>query len=328
MGRKKGKQSGGHGSKRQRAQADRTRFAEAQEDLALPRATRPSVRNKRLPAPPPQLEPRPPAEEKTAPTLEVGSTLVAACAATIGRHLDRFVADDETCQVFGLLPALAIEVISSTCWATRRNVGLLGSNPDVRRLKVVGDVGDDDLAAAIFPKRRNYPPGSDEWVVRDVTLGIRGCVSLRELTLDAPVSWRFFYELCRALPDIERLRLGDKCPSAAVDVVLENLRHLTVLDVSEATWFDVGDFGHGPTCSHDPPVMAPAPCDVLCRGDVSGSQKRLHPRRGMVTLIVEAVPRPVQAAPPPCCSVREAIFGSGRPRDEFVRNRRDALQVR
>ena len=207
------------------------------------------------------------------------SSLVVACARTIGRSLHRFVADQETVECFSLLPPEAIETISEHAIVTARNVELL-TMPDVRRLVIRGDVEDDALATAVFPRRSERAlERCEDWIVADVSLGLRGCIHVRDLTLDVPVTRRFFRELCRALPELARLALGDRCDPDAVKVVLDDLPNLHTLDLTRATWFDALDFAaaakHAPACSRFPP-RALAPLELVCRADC-GPRRDLCP---------------------------------------------------
>lgn len=338
MGRKKGKQSGRFGSKKLRAQAERLQWKEANEDLAacvsaprrLPLVS--VARHRSMRAAPAKVQ----WHEKRASTVQrlvdMSSSLVAACAAIIGRHFDDFVADADTMACFALIPAHAIELISQHAAVNARNVELL-SHTEARRLDIRGEVGDNDLARAILPRRCDFPPAylDDEWLVRDVTLGLRGCFGLRQLCLDAPVSWRFFHQLCRALPELTRLELGPRCPPEAIDILVAYHASLETLDLRSCSWFDPADFAaaaySAQVCTREPPAQDHKPLEIICVAETPRREKCSHPQRGAsVTIVVEYSPavarkligeRLVNRSSR--CS-HEAIFGTGRPRVDFVQH--------
>lgn len=344
MGRKKGKQSGGFGSKKLRAQAERLRWKEANEDLAAcvsapHRPTLVSVeRHKSLHRATTAIAQW--HEKRASPVLrlvDMSSSLVAACAAIIGRHFHDFVADEDTMACFALIPAHAIELISQHADVSARNVELL-SHPEAHRLDIRGEVGDDDLARAILPRRCNFPPAflDDEWIVRDVTLGLRGCFGLRQLYLDAPVSWRFFHQLCRALPELSRLKLGSRCPPEAIDILVASHASLETLDLRSCSWFDPTDFAasasNAQVCTREPPTQHQKPLEIICVAENPRREVCSHPLRGAsVSIVVEYSPnagaRKVSgerlANRSRRCS-HEAIFGTGRPQADNAVHRQTA----
>jgi len=258
MGRKKGKQGGGVGSKRLRHAAEIRRFAEAREDLfrASPRHETPLRRDepRRTGKAPDAVDAEPPLElelegETTTTTTTTTTTeapffqsapffpqqskktLVGLCAACVGSHLDRFSAlDVGTHRFFGLLPREAVELIS-TCGRDKArpwNLGLF-AQIDVTALTLSGDFADlSDLA----PRRRDDVP--DDWEV-DAPILLSGCLSLASLDVDGPN----FVDVGR-WPSLRRLCLGPRVSLEVVERVLlrrddDALPALAVLDLRNSS---------------------------------------------------------------------------------------------
>lgn len=276
MGRKKGKQSAGAGSKRGRAAQDRVRARNTRDDLKrlAPRSERPrtqqstlSVRELLFALP---RAPKRPRTTAAAPAIAPGlrapaptGTLLNACARVIGAHLDRYP-PDAAAHVSSLLPGRALETIAGVA-AERRLfddalIGLVVA-PDVARLAIGGNVTDAGLDQ-IVPSSAGAVAAS-AWDSAPVQR-FRGCLRLRALALDAPLATSAFVRrLIKAAPDLEELTLAPlalsspgQAPRAAADAV-DALDGLRILDVRGCAWAD------GPTLGRVLASRAAAPAIVV-----------------------------------------------------------------
>jgi len=281
MGRKKGKQSAGAGSKRGRAAQDRVRARNTRDDLKrlAPRSERPrtqqpslSVRELLFALPRAPKRPRTTAAPAAiAPGLRAPAptgTLLNACARVIGAHLDRYP-PDAAAHVFSLLPGRALETIAAVA-AERRLfddalIGLVVA-PDVARLAIGGNVTDAGLDQ-IVPSSAGAVAVS-AWDSSAPVSQFHGCLRLRALALDAPLATSAFVRrLIAAAPDLEELTLAPlalsspgQAPRAAADAI-DALDGLRILDVRGCAWTD------GPTLGRVLASRAAAPAiAVPCWG--------------------------------------------------------------
>ena len=276
MGRKKGKQSQGAGSKRGRAAQDRMRARDTRDDLKrlLPRPERPrttqptlSVRELLAALPRAPKRPRTTAAPAAAPGLRAPAptgTLLDACSRVIGAHLDRYP-PDAAAPVFSLLPGRALETIAAVA-AERRLfddalIGLVVGS-DVERLAIAGESVTDAGLNQIVPSSAGAVAAS-AWDSAPVQQ-FSGCLRLRALALDVPhATAAFVRRLIAAAPDLEELTLAPlalstpgQAPRAAADAV-DALDGLRVLDVRGCTWAD------GPTLGRVMASRAVAPAIVV-----------------------------------------------------------------
>ena len=276
MGRKKGKQSQGAGSKRGRAAQDRMRARDTRDDLKrlLPRPERPrttqptlSVRELLAALPRAPKRPRTTAAPAAAPGLRAPAptgSLLDACARVIGAHLDRYP-PEAAGPVFSLLPGRALETIAAVA-AERRLfddalIGLVVGS-DVERLAIAGKSVTDAGLNQIVPSSAGAVAAS-AWDSAPVQQ-FSGCLRLRALALDVPhATAAFVRRLIAAAPDLEELTLAPlalstpgQAPRAAADAV-DALDKLRVLDVRGCAWAD------GPTLGRVLASRAVAPAIVL-----------------------------------------------------------------
>ena len=275
MGRKKGKQSQGAGSKRGRAAQDRMRARDTRDDLKRllprperPRTTQPTLSVRELLAALPRAPKRP---RTTAAPAALGlkapalnGTLLDACSRVIGAHLDRYPAE-AAAPVFSLLPGRALETIAAVA-AERRLfddalIGLVVGS-DVERLAIAGESVTDAGLNQIVPSSAGAVAAS-AWDSAPVQQ-FSGCLRLRALALDVPqATAAFVRRLIAAAPDLEELTLAPlalstpgQAPRAAADAV-DALDKLRVLDVRGCTWAD------GPTLGRVMASRAVAPAIVV-----------------------------------------------------------------
>ena len=257
MGRKKGKQSQGAGSKRGRAAQDRMRARDTRDDLKRllprperPRTTQPTLSVRELLAALPRAPKRP--RTTAAPALAPGlrapaptGTLLDACSRVIGAHLDRYP-PDQAAPVFSLLPGRALETIAAVA-AERRLfddalIGLVVAS-DVERLAIAGESVTDAGLNQIVPSSAGAVAAS-AWDSAPVQQ-FSGCLRLRALALGVPqATAAFVRRLIAAAPDLEELTLAPlalstpgQAPRAAADAV-DALDKLRVLDVRGCAWAD------------------------------------------------------------------------------------------
>ena len=275
MGRKKGKQSQGAGSKRGRAAQDRMRARDTRDDLKrlLPRPERPrtqqptlSVREllAALPRAPkrPRTTAAPAALDLRAPVPT--GTLLDACSRVIGAHLDRYP-PDAAAPVFSLLPGRALETIAAVAAEKRlfddALVGLVVGS-DVERLAIAGETVTDAGLNQIVPSSAGTTAVS-AWDSAPVQR-FSGCLRLRALALDVPqATAAFIRRLIAAAPDLEELTLAPRAlstpgqaPRAAADAV-DALDGLRLLDLRSCVWAD------GPTLGRVLASRSVAPAIVL-----------------------------------------------------------------
>ena len=275
MGRKKGKQSQGAGSKRGRAAQDRMRARDTRDDLKRllprperPRTTQPTLSVRELLAALPRAPKRP---RTTAAPAALGlkapaptGTLLDACSRVIGAHLDRYP-PDAAAPVFSLLPGRALETIAAVA-AERRLfddalIGLVVGS-DVERLAIAGESVTDAGLNQIVPSSAGAVAAS-AWDSAPVQQ-FSGCLRLRALALDVPgATAAFVRRLIAAAPDLEELTLAPlalstpgQAPRAAADAV-DALDKLRVLDVRGCAWAD------GPTLGRILASRAVEPAIVL-----------------------------------------------------------------
>ena len=220
MGRKKGKQSQGAGSKRGRAAQDRMRARDTRDDLKrlLPRPERPRTQQptlsvRELLAALPRAPKRP---RTTAAPAALGlrapvptGTLLDACSRVIGAHLDRYP-PDAAAPVFSLLPGRALETIAAVAAEKRlfddALVGLVVGS-DVERLAIAGETVTDAGLNQIVPSSAGTTAVS-AWDSAPVQR-FSGCLRLRALALDVPqATAAFIRRLIAAAPDLEELTLA------------------------------------------------------------------------------------------------------------------------
>ena len=221
MGRKKGKQSQGAGSKRGRAAQDRMRARDTRDDLKRllprperPRTTRPTLSVRELLAALPRApkRPRTTAASAAAPGLRAPAptgTLLDACARVIGAHLDRYPPDCAA-PVFSLLPGRALETIAAVASERRlfddALIGLVVGS-DVERLAIAGESVTDAGLSQIVPSSAGAIAAS-AWDSAPVQQ-FSGCLRLRALALDVPgATAAFVRRLIAAAPDLEELTLA------------------------------------------------------------------------------------------------------------------------
>ena len=262
MGRKKGKQSQGAGSKRGRAAQDRMRARDTRDDLKrlLPRPERPrttqptlSVRELLAALPRAPKRPRTTAAPAAAPGLKAPAptgTLLDACARVIGAHLDRYPPDAAR-PVFSLLPGRALETIAAVASERRlfddALIGLVVGS-DVERLSIAGESVTDAGLNQIVPSSAGAVAAS-AWDSAPVQQ-FSGCLRLRALALDVPQAMAAFVRrLIAATPDLEELTLAPlalstpgQAPRAAADAV-DALDKLRVLDLRGCSWADAPTLG-------------------------------------------------------------------------------------
>ena len=276
MGRKKGKQSQGAGSKRGRAAQDRMRARDTRDDLKrlLPRPERPrttqptlSVRELLAALPRAPKRPRTTAAPAAAPGLRAPAptgTLLDACSRVIGAHLDRYP-PDAAAPVFSLLPGRALETIAAVASERRlfddALIGLVVGS-DVERLAIAGESVTDAGLNQIVPSSAGAVAAS-AWDSAPVQQ-FSGCLRLRALALDVPhATAAFVRRLIAAAPDLEELTLAPRAlstpgqaPRAAADAV-DALDGLRLLDLRGCAWAD------GPTLGRVLASRAVAPAIVL-----------------------------------------------------------------
>ena len=275
MGRKKGKQSQGAGSKRGRAAQDRMRARDTRDDLKRllprperPRTAQPTLSVRELLAALPRAPKRP---RTTAAPAALGlrapaptGTLLDACSRVIGAHLDRYP-PDAAAPVFSLLPGRALETIAAVASERRlfddALIGLVVGS-DVERLAIAGESVTDAGLNQIVPSSAGAVAAS-AWDSAPVQQ-FSGCLRLRALALDVPhATAAFVRRLIAAAPDLEELTLAPlalstpgQAPRAAADAV-DALDKLRVLDVRGCAWAD------GPTLGRVLASRAVAPAIVL-----------------------------------------------------------------